>query len=149
MITLSKKQLLFGLVLLLSGGAAGFLYNGKTGNALSHSELFELKRNCAKLAQEFAQKNTRANAVFETRFWVLQSDYNIERKSCFGEFDKLAEFSPGKSFLDYQIYDLLTGRQIAAMTATDKDPATSEWTDYFLKQEPEYSKVRKQIFGSP
>ena len=78
---------------------------------------------------------------------VLQSDYNVERQSCFGELDKIAQSrNSGGSFSEYQIYDLLRGQMIDAFTYM-KNPGSSEYNEYLLKQQPVYEKLRKKIFG--
>ena len=144
---LANKNLVAVAILIVLGvGAYIFLMKDN----ISHSELFELKQNCAKLAQEFVEKKTGPGieGVNQLTWKVLHSDYNVKKKSCFAELDMFSYFpNTNESFSEYRIYDLLNGINIESLTYFDKNPGNEEWVKYLVDKSPKYYKLRKEVFG--
>jgi hypothetical protein len=137
------KTIVFGVIIFLSGAAFTYVFR----NDVNNSELFELKRNCATLAQNFIDKKSKE--YDDTVTWtVLLSDYNVARKSCFGEFNKHVYFwGPGQNFSEYEIYDLLTGQKIAGFTYSPASDSSNKFTEYWITAGPQYEKTRQELFS--
>lgn len=124
----------------------GLTYLAFKPNNISDSELFELKKECSTLAEEFAQEHTSSEFNTEIIWQVLHSDYNVQQQSCFGEFDKTVNIAGSESFSEYLIYDLLTKEEVKILTYFESD-LDDEWARYYAEHSPEYYRLRKEVFG--
>lgn len=130
-----KNIVVAALAIVVAVGGYLFFVQEKVG----HSELFSLKVECSTKASKYAADNTNTSAVADVNWQVLYSDYIVDRKSCFAEFQKSLFFRISGESKEYlYIYDLLTGQTMASLKLTFEE----SWEDEVV-----YQKVRKEIFG--
>ncbi len=148
---LKQNQIVAG-VLVIAIAVAFYTLSARNHNKISDTELLRLKKECAGMAEELANKRTENNTVSRLSWEVRHSDYNLERKSCFAEFYKDATFfnNPGQNFSEVLIEDLFKRQTIIAWTYYSGEGRKLDdkfEAEYTLTQSKEYEKTKKDIFG--